>query len=172
MGKMVSKSIKLTREDSIALADIVARDSRVEHGPCEALGVCFADAALNPPDWVSVRARAKALDYPEELAMDGNLTKSFIVSEEHLSAVNKSILNAFPEITRPRFSFIMRLCILNTRLRLYNNMSAEENSSVDTADFSAVGANDLDMVAKYIALRQKKHPALKEIDMLINKCGN
>ena len=171
MGKMVSKSIKLTREDSIALADIVARDSRVEHGPCEALGVCFADAALNPPDWVSVRARAKALDYPEELAMDGNLTKSFIVSEEHLFAVNKCILNAFPEITRPRFSFVTRLCILNTRLKLHN-MSAEANSSADTADFSAVGANDLDMVAKYIALRQKKHPALKEIDMLINKCGN
>ena len=127
---MLSKSIKLNKQDNIGLADIVKNDPRVERGPSEALRICFEDAASNIPDWDEVMKKADdELEYPENDTLEGNDTKTFLVDEDIYSKVFESVCQQL-NCTRPRASFITRLCIFNTRLKLH----AQTAQIVDTRE--------------------------------------
>ncbi len=122
---MLTKSIRLNKQDGIGLADIIANDPRVERGPSEALRICFEDAATFIPTWKDVKELARKLEYPENLVLEGNDTKTFVVSEEVYCRVYNSICEQLG-CTRPRASFITRLCIYNTRLKLRDEQLQEK----------------------------------------------
>lgn len=126
-NRMLTKSIRLTKEDSIGLADIIKNDPRVERGPSEALRICFEDAATSIPIWREVNELAQKLDYTENVILEGNETKTFLVSEDVFNKVFDSICAQFGS-TRPRASFITRLCIYNTRLKLYDQSQEKIHS--------------------------------------------
>lgn len=125
----VTKSIKLTRKDEIALADIVQKDPRIEHGASEALRICLEDAAAAAPNWVEVTRKAEKLDYPENLTLDGSETRSFVVSPEVFGKVYNSVCQQL-DTSRPRSSFVIRLCIYHTRLKLYQPQENQPQEKV------------------------------------------
>ena len=171
---LLSKSIRLTAEDRIGLADIVANDPRVERGPSEALRICFEYAALNIPNWKDVKEKAKSLDYPDGLKFEGCDTKTFLVPKEVFGTVLESI-NTRLGTTRPRVSFITRLCIYNTRLKLHSVSCDTVPASLCETDGELANSSfvdDLDMLDKLIQLRKKNHPGIGAIYELINKYSN
>ena len=63
---MVTKSMRLTREDAIGIQKIIKEDIRVEKTPSEALFYAYKDAAETIPDW----NRIKKLRFDDEVEID------------------------------------------------------------------------------------------------------
>lgn len=120
MNQILTKSIRLTKEDAVSLADIVEKDPRVERGSSEALRICYEDAAANIPNWKEILEESRHLDYSGRDADDSKelSTISFLVGEKEFMAVLESVRSQM-ELSRPRISYITRLCIYAARLKLY-----------------------------------------------------
>ena len=119
MVTMLNKSIKLSEKDRICLGDIIKRDHRMLKGPSEALRVIMVDAAEDVPDWREVQRRAVELGYPKEL-MIGTDIATFKIDEEAFIAVFGAIKQQL-RLTKPRTAFVIRMCMLNARLKLQSD---------------------------------------------------
>lgn len=129
MVTMLSKSIKLSEKDRVGLGDIIKRDHRMLKGPSEALRVIVEDAAENVPDWRKVQERADGLGYPKELMIDGSDIKTFKINAEAFLAVLGTIKQQL-HLTKPRTAFVVRMCILNARLRLQKDKRVRNEESI------------------------------------------
>ena len=119
MVTMLNNSIKLSEKDRICLGDIIKRDHRMLKGPSEALRVIMEDAAEDVPDWREVQRRADELGYPKEL-MIGTDIATFKIDEEAFIAVFGAIKQQL-RLTKPRTAFVIRMCMLNARLKLQSD---------------------------------------------------
>ena len=88
-------------------------------GPSEALRVIVEDAAEDVPDWRGVQRGADELGYPKEL-MIGTDIATFKINEEAFLAVLGTIKQQL-HLTKPRIAFVVRMCILNARLKLQSD---------------------------------------------------
>ena len=129
MVTMLNKSIKLSEKDRIGLGDIIKRDHRMLKGPSEALRVIVEDAAEDVPDWHEVQERADELGYPKELMIDGSDIKTFKINAEAFLAVLGTIKQQL-HLTKPRTAFVVRMCILNARLRLQKDKRVRNEESI------------------------------------------
>lgn len=123
---MLNKSIRLTKEDVIGLNEIINHDPRIEKGQSEALYYSFKDAAANIPDW-SVVAKAKFEgDSDIEISSDeySNI-RTFNIEQKDFEKVADSIKEQL-NLSRPRISYMTRLCILAARMRLKNERTMEK----------------------------------------------
>lgn len=116
---MLNKSIRLSKEDVVGLNEIIDNDPRIEKGHSEALYYVFKDAADNlPPSWSEVaKVKFKADRDIEIRPGDYSIIRSFYIEQEDFNTVRDSI-NRELNLSRPRISFMTRLCILYARIRL------------------------------------------------------
>ena len=131
MVTMLNKSIKLSEKDRICLGDIIKRDHRMLKGPSEALRVIVEEAAENVPDWREVQRRADELGYPKEL-MIGTDIGTFKIDEEAFLTVFGTIKQQL-RLTKPRTSFVIRMCLLHARLKLQSDkkIGLDESALLD-----------------------------------------
>jgi len=128
-GIVLSKSIRLTKEDVIGLNEIIKNDPRIEKGHSEALYYAFKDAAANIPNWTEVSQAKFEGDKDVEISPDDfSIVKTFSIEQDDFYKVLESI-NKQLGTSRPRFSFITRLCILAARMRLRNKKTIGEKAS-------------------------------------------
>jgi hypothetical protein len=123
---MLNKSIRLTKEDVIGLNEIINHDPRIEKGQSEALYYSFKDAAASLPEW-SVIAKAKfESDKDINISPDeySNI-RTFNIEQEDFDKVRDSI-NDQLNMSRPRISYMTRLCILAARMRIRNMGTFED----------------------------------------------
>ena len=144
------KSIRITKQDAISLGEIISLDPRVERGQSEAIYYSFKDAAKNIPDWVSVSNMKFPEDKNAEIdSEEYSINRTFSVAEEDFEIIRKSI-NDQLGLTRPRISFIVRLCITALRMRL-----AEMGTVYKQIDFDEKREKSVDslvLVKKFIDL--------------------
>lgn len=118
---MLNKSIRLTKEDVIGLNEIINNDPRIEKGQSEALYYVFKDAAADIPKWSEVAKAKFEGDKDIEISPDDySIIRTFSIEEEDFYKVRNSI-NEQLSLSRPRISYMTRLCILAARMRLKNN---------------------------------------------------
>lgn len=129
MSQLLTKSIKLSREDAISLNEIVRKDPRIERGLSEALRICYEDAAMNIPQWKTVLEEAEHLDYSGDSADASreSSTISFLIGEDVFSRVLASVREQLG-YARPRGTFITRLCIKAARCKLIREASSSAAS--------------------------------------------
>ncbi len=120
---VLNKSIRLTAEDARGIQDMIQRDPRIEKGQSEALYYAFKDAAENIPDW-NIVANAKFDDTGIEMDPDSGYTKSFSVDEQDFATVVESLKSQL-NIQKVRISYMTRLCIMASRMRL-NEISEKD----------------------------------------------
>lgn len=138
---MLTKSLRLTKVDAVGLAEIIQKDPRIEHGASEALRICFEDAAANITitSWKEISEKAKKLNNSaieiEESLLE--TTKTFLVDEEVFHIVRNSIIEELG-LSRPRISFIARLCIYNARLNLYSEKEESEKTEMKIKNVDAI----------------------------------
>lgn len=135
---MMTKSIRLTNSDSLFLADIVLKDQRIERGPSEAIRLCFEDAAKNIPSWKEVGEKAKKFKKNDAENTESTFeTRTFKVEEKVFKMVRDSINNQLG-LSKPRISFITRLCIYNAWLKLHKGVDDEEPINIEVKNVDAV----------------------------------
>lgn len=123
---MLNKSIRLTKEDVIGLNEIINHDPRIEKGQSEALYYSFKDAATNIPNWSEVAKVKFDGDRDIELSPDDySNIRTFNIEQEDFERVRNSI-NGQLNLSKPRISYMTRLCILAARMRLKNERTMEE----------------------------------------------
>jgi hypothetical protein len=122
---MLSKSIRLTKGDVIGLQELINHDPRIEKGQSEALFYAFKDAAANIPKWSVVATTKFEGDNNVELdPNDYSNIRTFNIEQEDFDVVVKSFRDQL-DISKPRISYMTRLCILAARMRLnVNNTTA------------------------------------------------
>ena len=129
---MLSKSIRLTREDAVGIQKIIEEDARVEKSPSEALFYAYKDAAETIPDWNSI----KKLRFDDEAEVDEQAyggTISFSVDESDFETVVTSLKQQL-NIEKVRISYMTRLCILAARTRAANVEKQEQVVEVQHVD--------------------------------------
>jgi len=126
---MLNKSIRLTKEDVIGLNEIIKNDPRIEKGQSEALYYVFKDAAADIPKWSEVAKAKFEGDKDIEISPDDySIIRTFSIEEEDFYKVRNSI-NEQLSLSRPRISYMTRLCILAARMRLKNKRIREEKTT-------------------------------------------
>ena len=155
MEKMITKSIKLSKEDAINLADIVKKDPRLERGFSEAIRICCEDAALHIPRWDAVLKESKDLDYTGEDTDSSkeSSTISFLVGEDTFYQILTSVREQLG-YARPRSTFVTRLCIKAARLRLCRKApepAVYAGSALDAA--AEISASPQQALADFIDLK-------------------
>jgi len=114
--KMISKSLRLTIQDKINLDYIVKNWPGGVKGRAEAMKIAFEVAASAPPCWrMILQATEKCPQDLSEGAVDYVL--SFWVNQQDFQVVLESV-NSQLNTSRPRFSYLARLCIANLKTKL------------------------------------------------------
>ena len=135
---MLNKSIRLTKDDVAGLNEIISHDPRVEKGQSEALYYSFKDAATNIPDWSEV-AKAKFEDDNDIEINSDDISKirTFNIERQDFDAVKNSI-NTQLGMTRPRISYMTRLCILAARINLRKKGSIDSTKKMADIQVSKI----------------------------------
>ncbi|NLJ19385.1 hypothetical protein [Globicatella sulfidifaciens] len=167
---MINKSIRLTKEDVFGLNEIINNDPRIEKGQSEALYYCFKDAAtvIPEPEWRQVAKAKFESDRDIEISSDeySNI-RTFKIEQNDFDKVSNSIKEQL-DMTRPRFSFIARLCILAARMRLRDERTRDEK--IARVEIEKVNVDGVALIRKIAELLEntsedatKKILKIKEI---------
>ncbi|WP_158305250.1 hypothetical protein [Carnobacterium sp. 17-4] len=106
--------------------EIINHDPRIEKGQSEALYYAFKDAASDIPDW-SVVAKTK-FKSDKDVGIspkDYSNIRTFNIEKNDFDKVRNSI-NDQLNLSKPRISYMTRLCIRAASMRLKNKMAVEK----------------------------------------------
>lgn len=163
---MLNKSIRLTKEDVIGLNEIITQDPRIEKGQSEALYYSFKDAATNIPNWLEV-AKAKfegdndIVVNPEDIS----IIRTFNIEREDFDIVRNSI-NEQLKMSRPRISYMTRLCILAARVRLKNKNGIDQLHKTVT-DVKVTEINGVSLIRKITELLEEGATSLESKEKIM-----
>ena len=154
---MLSKSIRLTREDVIGLNEIINNDPRIEKGQSEALYYIFKDAAANIPNWSEVAKTKFKEDKDIEISPDDySIIRTFSIEEEDFYKVRNSI-NEQLNLSRPRISYMTRLCIIAARRKLKNkSISKDKSTHLEIEKINVDGVSLIRKVAELLESTSEK----------------
>jgi len=152
---MLNKSIRLTKEDVIGLNEIIAHDPRIEKGQSEALYYSFKDAATNIPNWSEVAKAKFEEDNDIEISPeDISKIRTFNIERQDFDAVRNSI-NEQLGMSRPRISYMTRLCILAARVNLKNKRSIATTKKMTDAHIKVTKIDGVSLIRRIAELLEE-----------------
>lgn len=161
------KSISLNQDDLFRINKIIDKKTAL-NGVSEVLKFSYEEAARKIPDWHRVIEMSNKQKLIKEDAIEElNIKKAttFNIDDGTFNAVYKSVTDDLQYLTRPRISYITRLCVNALYLQILEEMKNEK--VVEVASVEALKIVEAVNLKLFELLRNNKSKKLRELSILL-----